>query len=163
MLRKFVFGLLLAGGILSFLEGAMRIFLPEDALLYSWERADGNLVATETRLLPKPGDWGVRHDGQYPWRAYVNSETLREDNEVSSKRSPGEKRILALGDSWIFGISVTQGKTISDQMEDRLEAAGWAEHVDVINAGVPSFSAFDMLWRWQTLADGYEIDGVLLG
>ncbi len=178
-LRKLAFSLVVSGALLGLVEGGLRAALPSNTLLYSWEREDGMLVpagqvpagqvptglapSAGPLLLPKPGSWGGRHDGRYAWEAIVNADTLREDGPVAPVAAPGERRLLALGDSWTFGISVTQGRTIPDQIEDRLEAAGWAPKVDVINAGVPSFSAFDVLWRWNTLGDRYAVDGVIIG
>lgn len=161
--RKVLLGLIFGGAAIGVLEGLLRFFLPADALLYEWEKSDGALAMAGPRLIPKPGRWNTRRDGTYVWETVVNDDTLREDGPVAAAPQTGEKRLLALGDSWIFGISLTQGRTLPDQLEDQLEAAGWATHVDVINAGVPSFSAFDVLWRWHELRDKFQIDGVLIG
>lgn len=161
--RKLLFGLVVAAALFAFLEGLLRVLVPKQRLLYTWEQDNGPLAMAGPRLIPKPGHWNTRRDGPYRWETTVNDDTLREDGPVAAHPQPGEKRILALGDSWIFGISVTQGRTIPDQMEDQLKRAGWAEKVDVINAGVPSFAAFDVLWRWNELGGRYQVDGVLIG
>ncbi len=160
--RKLIYGVVLLVGVFGLPELGLRLLLPADVWLYSWERAGGLLQSHGNRLLPRPGPAGPFMDGPYRWTATVNAQGLREDLPVSALPAAGERRLLGLGDSWMFGTSVTQGATLADQVEDRLEAAGWAARVDVINAGVPSFSAFDVLWRWHELEDDLTVDGVLL-
>ena len=47
----------------------------------------------------------------YTWEVQTNSLGLREDTDSPAANPAGTTRWLALGDSWVFGTSVTQGMT----------------------------------------------------
>jgi len=137
--------------------------VPAEQLVFSYERPDGALMldtATAT-YLPRPEAEAVMPDGPNHWRYRMNAEGLREDAEVVRSRPPGGTRWLALGDSWIWGQSADQGQTLDAQLERLLSGPG--APVEVVNAGVPGAGAYDMLVRWRTLRDRWELDGVLLG
>lgn len=149
--------------VLLAVEGGLRLVVPASLLTFSWEREDGMLLhdpASRT-WLPRPGTDTVHQDGPYRWRYAVNAQGLREDGEVTADR-PGAWRALALGDSWIFGVSTDQQRTLDRQLEVLLpERLG--RPVEVINAGVPGAGAFDMLVRWRALRDRFRVDAVILG
>lgn len=68
----------------------------------------------------------------------LNSHGLRDD-EIPYDKSPGEKRVLVLGDSVTFGWGVSQGETFSDRMEYLLnESPG--DKWQVINSGVNGYN-----------------------
>lgn len=161
-LHKSLIGLLLAAVLLGLTEGALRLFVPMEALLLPGERPGGMLSVNDAGVLVmRAGMSGGEPDGPYRWRWTLDELALRESGPVD-RRSPDELRILALGDSWVFGYSVDQGKTLPDRLEALL-AERLGRPVQVINAGVFGSSAFDMLQRWRSLSTGLDIDGVLLG
>ncbi len=162
--RKPLYALALGLLALGLLEGGARIFGPdESALLFSWERPDGMLAIDPTArtYLPRPGTDAQNPDGPYHWRYVTNAQGFREDTEIPVAKPAGTRRILALGDSWIFGISVTQGKTIADHLEALLPPRQDGTPVEVVNAGIPGASGFDLLLRWRQF-EGWDLDGVLL-
>jgi hypothetical protein len=158
--RRALLGTAVAVALLAAAEGVLEATVPKEKLLYPWETSTGFV-----QYDPVAGAWmepGARHhtrDGPYPWHAVINAQGFRE--EVDTPVEKTGKRWLALGDSWIFGFSVEQGKTIPDQVEAVTAEAG--APVEVVNAGMVGFGAFDMLARWTALGDRYEWDGVLLG
>jgi hypothetical protein len=145
-------------------ELGLRLFTSEDTLLFSWERSDAWL-----HLDPSGATWvspnlHMRRDihPDPPWELHTNSQGFREPADTPARRPKGTYRILALGDSWMFGLGVNDAQTIPSQVEQMLaEQKGW--NVEIINAGVPGFRAWDMWRRWALLRDRLEIDGLLLG
>jgi hypothetical protein len=114
-------------------------------------------------VLTREGSRTTQRDGPYTWRAHLDAMGFREDAPVPRARPAGVYRVLALGDSWVFGFSVDQGKTIPDQLERLLPGALGVPRVEVINAGVFGSSAFDMLANYRRLIEVYEVDAVFLG
>ncbi len=162
-LRKLLLGLSLSAGLLLLVELILRLTVPMELLQYTWERPDGLIELAGSYTMVRANHQETHPDGPYSWQERTNSARLREDHEIPLRKPRGSERILALGDSWMFGISITQGKTIPDQLEGLLPARLGASSVEVMNAGVPGGSAFDMLARWRELGTTYELDGVLLG
>jgi lysophospholipase L1-like esterase len=162
--RKALLGLLIATAALVAVEGGLRLALPADRLLFEWERPTGLVALGEDGgIVTGPGMHDARQDGPYTWNIRINERGFREDAEVPTAKPAGVYRVLALGDSWIFGFSADQGHTIPDDLEAILPTRLGVERVEVINAGVFGSCAFDMLARYRQLVDTYEIDGVLLG
>lgn len=162
MRRKLLRAVGVAGAVLLGAEGALRLLVPRDGLLFAWER-EGEVLdfGEDGAVEARPSAEGVKHDGTYVYRWRTNAAGFREDAETPRDRPAGAVRYLALGDSWIFGVSATQGATLPDGLERRL--GGPDRGVEVINAGVPGASGYDLLRRWRALRDRYAIDGVIVG
>lgn len=154
--RAAIFGLFVLAGI----EGLLRATVPENELLFAWEHPEGMIGLLGGRVYVRESSDQHATDGDYPYEYRTNSLGLREDNELTPSVSKDTKRFLALGDSWVFGTSVTQGKTLPDQIEVEL-GKRLNQSVEVVNAGIPGGSAFDMLARWNELRAQYEFDGVI--
>ncbi|MCB9744290.1 MAG: SGNH/GDSL hydrolase family protein [Alphaproteobacteria bacterium] len=151
--------LLLFGGV----ELALRLTVPEQALRFSWEAEDPLLVLEGDELNLAPGRREQLHDGRHPWTLETNSLGLRESRDIPREAPAGELRVLALGDSWMFGHNATQGETLPDQLERLLPERLGVGSAEVINGAVFGSCAFDMLRRWTQLSALYPLDAVLLG
>ena len=178
--RRLLFGLVFAGMMLGVTEAVLRLVVPDDAWLMSWEREDGLLLyrsrtyvggpvnpAERERwrrgeLSLKAGTDTVQHDGQVPWAVRTNAQGLREDRPIPSGRL-AERQFLALGDSWMFGVNAPQGQSLPAQLETLLPSALGVESVEVVNGGIPGANAWHMLRRWHFLRDRITIDGLILG
>ena len=170
---KALAGLGVALLMLLCVEGALRLLVPHKALLFTWEHPEGFFTFVDQAgpdnryrhavALARPNVKDVRGDHREPLTYKTNSMGFRESEEIPQRKAAGTFRVLALGDSWIYGFSVTQNKTIADHLERLLPPVVGAKRVEVINAGVPGSSAFDMLHRWETVSRLYDIDAVLLG
>ena len=158
-----IFSLILIG----LLEIGLRLTIPEEELTFAWEREDGMLMVDEEAktYLPRPNAAEERRDGPYHWSFRMNAQGFREDAEIPAAAA-GKYRILSIGDSWMFGITTDQQKNLQANLEILLsghpEAPIQGRAVEVINAGVPGASAYDMLVRWRKLGPQFEHDAILL-
>jgi len=128
---------------------------------FVWEPAKGeNLDAyVEDLTLGKrlvPGFQG-EHTGV---QVSINSHGMR-DREYDAQEPPGSLRILALGDSWTFGV----GEQVEDTWPKRLEALlDSPDHpVAVMNTGVSGYETFHEANYYTELAPEFHHDLVLLG
>jgi lysophospholipase L1-like esterase len=178
--RRLLYGLIMAGALLGVVEGFLRLAIPADQWALSWEKEDGLLLYRSRTYVGGPVDsndrqrWrrgelstragtdSVQHDGDHPWRVQTNSEGLREDREIGTGQL-ADRTMLALGDSWMFGVSANQGQTLPDQLERRLPARLGVDSVEVINGGIPGANSFHMLRRWHYLRDRLSVDDLILG
>ncbi|MGE0708692.1 MAG: SGNH/GDSL hydrolase family protein [Planctomycetota bacterium] len=123
------------------------------------------------RKLPNPGcyvfdlDLGKRLKRGFVGQSYgvdvsINSLGLRE-RELTKERPPGAKRILALGDSWTFGISVETDETWPKQLEQEL---GGPEKIEVVNAGISGYETHHEAFFYEhDLAPALDHDVLLIG
>ena len=156
--RRLLLGLGVTATVFGALEGALRLRYPrEDVLLYSYERPGAMLKVKDGILVPQPHTDVKNADGPYAWTAHHDALGLRETTDTPEHPPAGKRRLLALGDSWIYGFSVTQGRTIADRLEARVP------DLDVVNAGVFGSSAYDMLRRYTDLVDVLHPEGIVLG
>jgi hypothetical protein len=68
----------------------------------------------------------------------INALGMRDD-EHPARKPPGRFRILALGDSHLFGWGVGQDQSFAQVLERRLEELA-PERFEVLNAGVPGYN-----------------------
>jgi lysophospholipase L1-like esterase len=74
------------------------------------------------------------------WRGEVNAHGMR-DRERRIDRVPGRLRIAALGDSVTYGLMLAPTKTWPARLESLLGSADGGPDVEVLNFGVPGYSA----------------------
>lgn len=89
----------------------------------------------------------------------INSDGLR-DRELSPDRTPGEFRIMMLGDSLTFGYGILVEKTYSKRLEAKLRNAGHA--VEVINSGMGNYNTSMEVEYFIACGAKYHPDIVLL-
>jgi hypothetical protein len=73
----------------------------------------------------------------------LNSIGLRMNKEISKEKPKGGKRILALGDSFLFGDGLQYEELVSERIEEYLNNKN--NTVEVINAGRAGFNTHDEL------------------
>ncbi len=91
----------------------------------------------------------------------TNSQGIRA-RELPAGRAPGQRRILALGDSQTTGDGLPLEQTWPGQLETRLDADAPAIDWQVLNAGLSGSAPWQHAILLRRLADHYELDGVLL-
>ena len=77
-------------------------------------------------------------------------------------RTPGQFRILFLGDSITFGDYVDENLTIPVLLEEKLKARGYT-NVVVMNAGLPGANFAEEYSHYQEMYESADADLVLLG
>lgn len=90
------------------------------------------------------------------YRMDINSMGLRED-EVAIPKPKGRKRVLILGDSFVFGSGVDAKERFSDLLKQELPG-----DVDVVNAGVPGWGNDQELLFYERDLRTLEPDIVVL-
>jgi hypothetical protein len=89
----------------------------------------------------------------------INQQGLRgPELEESSK---DQFRILAIGDSFIFGVGVEDNETFVARLADHLEMEGL--DVESLNAGIPAFGVPDAVGWFERHGTALEADVVVLG
>jgi GDSL-like lipase/acylhydrolase family protein len=87
-----------------------------------------------------PGAEGVFNHPRFRISVHINSKGLR-DREYAYEKSPGTRRILVIGDSFVWGYGVEERETLAKVLETALS------HVDVINGGVAGYGTDqELLW-----------------
>jgi lysophospholipase L1-like esterase len=131
------------------LEGAARLY----AHLTKRERGMTFDAVLGWRPLPnvqKVGDvWGVTRP------ATTNTDGWR-DREHPATKPPGTRRVVAIGDSFTFGVGVDDGERFTDLL------ARPADSLDVLNLGVAGYGPDQELRLLETHVARYGPDDVLL-
>jgi hypothetical protein len=142
------------------LEGLARIF---DPLGISYLPETSRFLDTMIHEQPigyrlRPGLDGEFHHARYQ----INSIGLR-GPELDSPKPKGEKRILVLGDSVVFGIGVNNDQTIPAVVERfaSQNSVGSARH-RIVNMGVPSYNTEQEFIQFESLGQSLEPDAVVL-
>jgi lysophospholipase L1-like esterase len=89
----------------------------------------------------------------------INAAGFR-DRERDPFPAPGERRILALGDSFVEGWAVPEREGVAPVLEELLRASG--RRVEVVNAGVSGYSTDQELLLYRTQGRGLRPHLVLL-
>jgi lysophospholipase L1-like esterase len=150
-------GLVLAGFVVAFLllEAIARIThlgtggFWEPYPLYGW------------RNIPNSTGWESCF-GECSVFVRINSKGLR-NRETSYNKTPGQKRILFLGDSLTAAMQVPLEETFAQVLEQHLNSASSAGDWEVINAGVNAFGTDNELLFYRLEASKYQPDIVILG
>ena len=159
VLRFVLSWLLVAAITLGALEGLCRLLDPLGIAYYpetaKW--LDTLEVQGTVGYRNRPGTSGTFYGA--PVR--INSIGLR-GPELPAK-APGEFRILLMGDSFPFGIGVTEDQALPAVLERLLqEEAPAGERVRVINMGTVSYNSVQELRQLQELGLSLEPDAVVL-
>lgn len=140
---------------LGLVEGGLRAFVPRMAAGSAARfELDPDLIY---RLRPEHTvAWS---SPEFTEVSHTNALGLR-GGEVGPKGA-GERRILAIGDSFTYGHGVQDAETYPAVVEEILRARG--NDVRVLNAGVPGYNT-DQAYAWM-LRDGFALapDVVLAG
>lgn len=149
---------------LAALEGALRLalpFLPSGSREYFEQdfRDARHVQDPELFWRLRPGlktqacDAGV----VYPWE--VNEQGFREPRRVVPRKASGVRRVLCLGDSVTFGWLIEQRQAYPAVLQELLAAR--VGPVEVINAGVPGYSSYQMRRYLERDLLAFEPDAIV--
>jgi len=159
MLKRVALTVIAVAIAVSVSEGVLRQFFGNLAVgeLFQFRPGDGRCVAL------KPGT-AVQYTGHWlrtePVRQEINAQGFR-GREVPEQRSACELRVALLGDSFTYGVGVTEGDTIAARLEMRLANSRSSKSVQVLNFGVPALNLDDAKRHWEAFAHRWKPDLVL--
>jgi lysophospholipase L1-like esterase len=163
--RRLAARLLLLGISVAFslliAEVAVRLVRPQAVMTVS---RGLYLPDPPRRYRLQPGFRGtVSNRVEFDTRVRINREGLR-GPEIGPK-APGVLRVLALGDSFVFGVGAQEGETLPARLQEILRSRG--VRAEVLNAGAPGYGLPDeAAWfqRWgRPLASDLILVTVFLG
>lgn len=131
--------------------GAPNYFLVQDPTLY---------VADSDPLISyrlRPGYRGVTY---HRWTT-INERGMRDD-PVPAVKPAGEFRLLALGDSVLFGIGAGDDETYARALQRALTPPAGFASVRVLNLGVPGYNTVQQARLLEREGDALAPDGVLV-
>lgn len=100
--------------------------------------SDGERLALFRRFSPRIP---VGLDESASWDISINSEGFR-DREISSRKPPSVFRIVCLGDSWTFGMNVSQDQAYPQRLSAALQQQFPRATFEVLNRGVLGYSSY---------------------
>ena len=90
-----------------------------------------------------------------------NSQRVRRGSEVTTPKPVGAFRVLTLGDSHAFGWAIPEDATVAAQLEDALGRPAGSPF-EVVNAGVPGYSAYQQAAWLEAYGSDLELDCVIV-
>ncbi len=136
------------------LELMLRMFLPAPVSCRLYE-ADENVFfknKADVNVSVNYIDYNVNYE--------INDEGLREDRGFYDNKN--EKRVLTLGDSFVFGWGLNKESTFQEILEARLEKES-GKDIEVINAGVSGWATQQAFVYLNKTIDRFEPDAVMYG
>jgi hypothetical protein len=137
------------------LEIALRVLYPDVAILGRHERL-GSLAQPNLDVRKAFGG----HERVV--RITTNAFGLR-GPAMPDGRTPGVRRVLALGDSFTFGTAVEAGEAWPARLESRLNRGRSVGRWQVVNAGIPGHGTGQQLLLYRMLEERLRPDVVVLG
>jgi lysophospholipase L1-like esterase len=101
--------------------------------------------------------------GEFDYSFTTNTDGFRSHHEYSRPKPNGTRRVLAIGDSFTFGIGVGDAESYPAQLERRLSRLCGSAPVQVINAGVGGFGTSQELELLERVGLTFHPDVVVLG
>lgn len=153
--------LLITAGLFLALEGIARFILWETTLITPADTPGfgygaGGLGDLRPNLDVVEMLYPIR-----PYWLHTNSVGLRNVDEVDP--DPAVFRVLAVGDSFTYGIYVHNHETYPARLEEHLNQRGGRRRFQVFNAGVPGYTVEDTIAYLRDKGLALEPDLVVLG
>ncbi len=87
----------------------------------------------------------------------TNSQGFRGSREYTIQKPPQSKRLVVLGDSFVFGWAVHDDETFSSILEQRYK------NLEAINLGVAGFGIDQILMSYRAIGQKFTADVVVIG
>jgi hypothetical protein len=95
-------------------------------------------------------------------RIRINSAGLRDDREYPVPKPPGVRRLVVLGDSYMFAGKVPLQETFPKRLEARLNQGATASRYEVLNLAVPGYNSWQQRQSLEERGLAFEPDQVLV-
>jgi lysophospholipase L1-like esterase len=157
MKRVVIIGLILLGEF-AVLEAGLRLFggMESQPAFQSLFVPDGKIGY---RLRPGTS---VRYSTQeFSNDLTINHQGVRDYDDIGPK-GPEERRVLILGDSYVFAVQVPLSDTFGEQLEVLLNESDPAHRWRVINGGVQGYGPVEEWLFYRHVASKFDPDIVLI-
>jgi lysophospholipase L1-like esterase len=151
---------LLAGATLAY-----RVLIPHFRPLTIADMASPDFQDSPDRLMRKIDRDGLLHDLRPHAKAThdgidyaTNNDGLREDYDYALEKPPGTRRVILLGDSFVFGWGLHLQHSMGRQLAALLDGRGW----EILNLGVPAYGTMDEVKFLEERGLKYHPDVVVL-
>jgi lysophospholipase L1-like esterase len=91
----------------------------------------------------------------------INAQGVRDDDAIGPK-AEGERRVLILGDSYVFAVQVPFRDTMGERLEARLNESSPGTQWRVINGGVQGYGPVEEWLFYRHVAAQFDPDIVLI-
>jgi hypothetical protein len=142
-----------------------RILAPRMRPLTVEDMARSDYRDSSERIMRKIDRDGLIHDLRPHAKAThdgidyaTNDDGLRDDHDYALEKPPGVRRVIMLGDSFVFGYGLNLEHTLTKQLASLLDPAGW----EVLNLGVPAYNTVMEVSFLEARGLKYDADDVLL-
>lgn len=154
--KALLFCILVGGAVvltLLLMEVGLRLFMrqPLSPPLYSdmefgfWNRADLKSKQTQS-------------DEMKPYSISTDSNGFRSRKEIAPEKTSGVRRVMVIGDSFVYGVGVEDDETFAARTEQYLNALDGKSKYEVINAGCPGWGTENELAFWSMRGHQYKPD-----
>lgn len=157
MARVVLIGLILLGEF-GVLEAGLRLFGTMES-----QPAFQSLFMPDARIgiRLRPGI-SVRYStSEFSNDLTINRQGVRDYDDIGPKR-PDERRVLVLGDSYVFAVQVPLSVTFGEQLEVRLNETDPTHRWRVINGGVQGYGPVEEWLFYRHVASKFDPDIVLI-
>jgi hypothetical protein len=157
MARGVILGLILLGEF-GLLEAGLHVFGTMES-----QSAFQSLFIPDARIgyRLRPGI-SVRYSTpEFSNDLTINGQGVRDDEDIGPK-APKERRVLVLGDSYVFAVQVPLSDTFGEQLEVRLNESDPAHRWRVINGGVQGYGPVEEWLFYRHVASRFDPDIVLI-
>lgn len=122
-----------------------RLFMPDDRIGY--------------RL--RPGTSSTYSTAEFTTALTINAQGVRDAEPIGAKQ-PDERRVVILGDSFVFAIQVPFADTFGEQLERRLNRSAPSHFWRVINGGVQGYGPVEEWLFYRDVLSAFDPDIVLI-
>ena len=157
MRRAALIGLIVLGEF-AILEAGLRMFGRMEA-----EPAFQRLFMPDDRIgyRLRPGVTSRYSTTEFSTQLTINAQGVRDDEAIGAKQ-PQERRVVILGDSFVFAVQVPLAQTLGERLERALNRAQPSQSWRVINGGVQGYGPVEQWHFYRDIVSAFDPDIVVI-
>jgi hypothetical protein len=144
---------------------AYQVLAPRFRPLTIADLARPDVQDSPERIIRKIDRDGLLHDlrphatATHDGISYAtNGDGLRDDHEYQLVKKPGVRRVIMLGDSFVFGWGLPLAQTMTKQLASLMDSTKW----EFLNLGVPAYNTANEVQFLEERGLKYHPDFVIL-